>query len=99
MLTTAEMVLDKGIVPLSLVFRTAFPDVTYGATPAKQRLLQMPLVVIRIGEPHRGNSQLYIMEYVHGMNYVNLSQFWNFTYSTSKDQQRRDEDSTAHCPK
>ena len=75
MLTAAEMVLDKGIIPLSLVFRTAFPDVTYGATPAKRRLLQMPLVVIRIGEPHRGNSQLYIMEYVHGMNYGNLAQF------------------------
>lgn len=75
MLTAAEMVLDKWIIPLSLMFRTAFRDVTYGATPAKQCLLQMPLVVIRIGEPHRGNSQLYIMEYVQGMNYVNPAQF------------------------
>ena len=35
MLTAADMFLTKGIAPLSLVFRTAFPGVTYSAACVK----------------------------------------------------------------
>ena len=75
MLAAAEMVLNKGIVPLSLVFRTTFPNVTYSATTAKRRLLQMPLIAMSIGEPHSGKSQVYVMEYIHGINYRSVAQF------------------------
>ena len=57
------------------MFRTAFPGVTYSAACAKTCLLQMPLVVLRIGEPYSGKSQIYVMEYIHGMNYIGLAQF------------------------
>ena len=77
MLTAAKLILDGGIVPLAVVFRSAFPgiNITYSASTAKQRLLQMPLVVLRIGKPTDGNSQLYIMPYVYGTDYVNLAKF------------------------
>ena len=75
MLIAADMILTEGIVPLSLVFRTAFPDVTYSAACAKTRLLQMPLVALRIGEPHSGKSQIYVMEYIHGINYIGIAHF------------------------
>ena len=35
----------------------------------------MPLVVLRIGEPYSGKSQIYVMEYIHEMNYIGLVQF------------------------
>ena len=75
MLTAAKMVIDGGIVELSSAFRAAFPDVKYSAYQAKQRLLQMPLVAVRLGEPTSGQSQLFLMEHVPSVNYPKLVEF------------------------
>ena len=66
------MVLDSGFVPLSSFFRAAFPGVTYNAGIAKERILKMPLATICIGKPSSGKSQVYVMEYMHGLNYNNV---------------------------
>ncbi len=84
MLAAAKMVIDNGIVSLSSVFRTVFPVVTYSATTAKQRLLQMPVIAIRFGKPSSGKSQLFVMEYIHDVNYINLAQFFESSGAFNK---------------
>ena len=69
MIQAATMVLNEGIIKLSTVFRTVFPNVTYRSSNAKRRLLRMPLVAIFI------NKEQYIMEKTDGFNYMSLSNF------------------------
>ena len=56
MLQVAETVLTEGIVSMSEIFKKAFPDVTYHPRNAKRRLLQMPLVAVRV------RTKLFLME-------------------------------------
>lgn len=56
MIEAASLVLESGIVLLSHVFKSVFPDVTYHSVNAKRRLLQMPVVCLNI------QGQLYLME-------------------------------------
>lgn len=56
LLTIAKMVLENGFVLLSETYRSAFPHVTYHSSSAKKRVLQMPLVSIRVGQPESGVS-------------------------------------------
>ena len=44
------------------MFKAAFPTVTYHSVNAKRRLLQMPVVVIRIAGLLKGQGELYLME-------------------------------------
>jgi hypothetical protein len=62
-----EIILANGISELPLVFRTAFPGITYSSQHAKQRLLRMPLVAIRVGLPSSGRSEIKLMEYLPGI--------------------------------
>ena len=73
MIKAAHIVLQNGICSLSTVFRTAFPHVSYIAQQARSRLLQMPLVAIRIGTPSSGNCSIQITEYISGLNYSNFA--------------------------
>ena len=57
------MVLEKGFVQLSKAFRIAFPSATYHSQNAKCRVLQIPLVSLRIGSPSDGCSEIYLFEY------------------------------------
>ena len=45
---SAQIVLEQGIISMSKLFKTAFPNVTYHSLQAKRRLLQMPLAAIRV---------------------------------------------------
>ena len=72
-INAANMILQEGIAPLRVAFETASPGVSYSASKAKQHLLQMPLVTIRLGEPSSGKSQTYVLEYVHGVDYVKIA--------------------------
>jgi hypothetical protein len=69
MIQAAEIVLKHGIVSMATVFKTVFPNVTYHAVNAKRRLLQIPLVAIRIW------GELYLMEKVDGLNYPIITGF------------------------
>ena len=64
-----KMVLEDGIVPLADVFKAVFPTVTYHSLNAKRRLLQMPVVAIRVKGLLNGQSKLYLMEKVEGLDY------------------------------
>lgn len=75
MIQAAEMVLKDGIVPLAVVFKAAFPTVTYHSVNAKRRLLQMPVVAFRVKGLQKGQSQLYLMEKIEGLDYGQLANF------------------------
>lgn len=67
--TIGRMVLENGFVQLSKAFRTNFPSVTYHSQSAKHRVLQLPLVSLRVGSPNDGCSEMYLFEYFPGVNY------------------------------
>lgn len=79
----AHMIIAAGIVQreticslpsLPSLFRQAFPNVTYSSHAAKKRLLKMPLACIRVSKPSDGTSQLVVMEFVKGADYVKIQQ-------------------------
>ena len=55
---------------MATVFKTIHPNVTYHAQNAKRRLLQMPVVAIRIWR------ELYLMEKISGLNFELLCYNW-----------------------
>ena len=73
----AEIILEAGICTMSSVFRTVFPEVTYHTPYAKRRLLQMPVVAIRIQEPSSGRAEVHVMELMSGVDYLKLGHFLN----------------------
>ena len=48
MIQAACQIIDEGIVPMASVFRKVYPNVTYISANAKRRLLQLPIVAVRI---------------------------------------------------
>ena len=70
-----QMVQSKGIVPLVEVFKSSFQSVTYHSLNAKRRLLQMPLVALRICNAKNGMGELYLMEKIPGVDYEHLAGF------------------------
>ena len=72
MIHAATIVLEEGIVTLKHVFTTIFPSILYHTINAK-RLLQMPLVAIRL----QYSKELHLMEKVDGLDYEKLVKFLN----------------------
>lgn len=72
MIVAARVILSSGVAPLSKVFKTAFPSLTYHSPIAKKRLLQMPIVAFHL---QSRNNQLYLMEKVEGLVYHQLVNF------------------------
>ena len=70
----AQMIVEGVILPMSTVSKKVFPAVTYLSVNAKRRLLQMPAVAIRIQGAKKGDSELYLMEKINGLNYEQLSE-------------------------
>ncbi len=68
----ARLILQGHICSLPDVFRLSFPGVTYTAENAKRKLLQMPLVTLRLGQPSTGNSKTVVMEKFDQVNYQSL---------------------------
>ena len=56
-----------------------FPDIVYESEHAKQKLLQMPLVIICSGSISHGQSELFVMEHIASVDYVRISQFLDCT--------------------
>ena len=75
MVKAAKQILSNGFYPLSHVFHSCFPGVTYTSATAKRKLLQMPLIAITLGHPTSGKSEVYLMEAVDGLNYSKLIEF------------------------
>lgn len=57
------------------VFKSSFQSVTYHTLNAKRRLLQMPLVALRICNAMSGMGELYLMEKIPGVDCEHLAEF------------------------
>ena len=68
MIKAARLIQAEGICSLSTVFHAAFPDTSYNTAFAKQRLLRMPIVAIRIGLP----LDVKLMEFIRGVDYIKV---------------------------
>ena len=66
LITTAKALHNRGICPLSHLYREVYPDVKYNSLAAKRRLLQIPVAAIRCGEPQSGRSRTFLMELIPG---------------------------------
>lgn len=82
MIQAAKLVLTHGLCPLSVVFKSSFPDVTYTSATAKRKLLQMPLAAITLGSPASRKPEVYLLETVESLDYLVLLQqshdaLWN----------------------
>ena len=75
MVKAANLIIHFGFYPLSCVFRSCFPGVTYSSATAKCKLLKMPLAAITLGSPSSGTSEVYLMEAVQGVDYLKLIEF------------------------
>ena len=73
LLAVCHRVLKFGYAKLSDCFKSSFPNQTYKADLARQRLLQMPLVCIRYGDV--GATAWYLVEYNPGIDYLRFAQF------------------------
>lgn len=93
-LQAAELVLAEGVTPLSHVFKTVFPNVSYNSGIAKRRLLQMPTAVVRIEKKSPSAAELYIMEKFENFDYACLVKFLN-TLSSSRLSEPRDQPITS----
>ena len=83
MLNVAKSVATNGYCQLSSAYRSAFPLHTYKPDIARQRLLQMPLACIRLGDLKKGTSCWYLVEYVQGVDYVKFACFANALQDTT----------------
>ena len=73
MLSVAMHVAKEGYCMLAEGFKLAFPRQYYKTNIAISRLLQMPLVAIRVGAPESVRAVWFLLEYVQGVNYSNFS--------------------------
>lgn len=74
MVKAAKLIIHFGFYPLSCVFRSCFPGVTYSLATAKRKLLKMPLAAA-LGSPSSGTSEVYLMEAVQGVDYLKRIEF------------------------
>ena len=65
----ADMILQNGFCSLSSLFCTAFPGISYTPKQARCRLVQLPVALIRVGEPSSGCSDIKVMEHIPGLDY------------------------------
>ena len=71
MLKIAEEILENGFTKLKNSYVQNFPLVKYDPTLARRRLLQMPLVCIRV-DYSPGRSECLLLKHVSGVNYNNM---------------------------
>ena len=82
MLQSAQEILENGFTKLKDSYVQNFPLVKYDPTLARCRLLQMPLVCIRV-DYSRGRSECLLLEHVSGVNYSNMRTLLHKVVSTS----------------
>ena len=62
---------------LSSAFAVVSPDVDYTAERAKRKLLQLPVVSVRMGDPLKGRSYTILLEKFPGIDFGKLTLFLN----------------------
>ena len=86
MLRVAALVLSEGYLSLPYAFSIVSPNVKYTVDKARQKLLQMPLVAVRLGTPASGKSFTLLLESFQGVDYSKISLVLSGMVSSFKDQ-------------
>lgn len=73
MLQVAKTVLDSGFCTLPYAFKVVSPNVAYNAERARRKLLHMPLVAVRVGQPESGQSMTLLLEFFSQVDYTKMS--------------------------
>ena len=76
-LQVASIILEKGFYSLSSAFAVISPDVAYTAERARSKLLQLPVVSVRIGTPSEGRSYTVLIEKFPGVDYRKMGLILN----------------------
>ena len=84
MLTVANRVIQNGFCTLAEAHHMVSPDQKFRADNARNNLLQMPLVCIRVGDPNSGVSYNLLMERHDGVSPVNIAKMLNTMASRSQ---------------
>ena len=74
MLQVANTVLNQGHCSLPGAFKIVSPDVAYNAG---RKLLHMPLVAVRVGQPESGQSMTLLLEFFSRVDYTKMSLVMN----------------------
>ena len=82
MVNIAQAVISEGMCSLKSLFQNDFPGVSYKAANAKRRILQMPLVTLLL-KMKKGNVNIYVMEFIHGVDYEKLADIFEYNATTS----------------
>ena len=69
LINIGRIVLEQGYIILSEAFKLASPGVKYTAEHGRRKILQLPLVAIRIGNPERGHLFSVLMERFSAIDY------------------------------
>ena len=77
MLRVAMIILEQNFCKLRKAFEIVSPTVKYSAKRAITKLLQMPLVSVRIGRPSSGMSFTILLEMFAGTDYLKLGMLLN----------------------
>ena len=70
LINVANEVMKSGIVKVPITFRKCFPLVSYQSHKAKQRLMQLPVVVFKMSTKGLGSQKLYMVEQKSGVDFT-----------------------------
>ena len=73
MLQVATTVLNHGYCTLPDAFKVVSPNIAYNAERARIKLLHMPLVAVRVGQPESGQSKTLLLEFFSQVDYTKMS--------------------------
>ncbi len=88
-LIVMNVINEHGYCTLKHAFSIVSPGVQYSAEKARRRLLQIPLVAIRLGDVNKGNSFTILTEYIASVNYTRIGTVINGLLKTSAHTQSR----------
>lgn len=85
MIKAGRIILEGSLSSLHTVFSQAFPCVTYHTLNAKSRILQMPVVAIRVQCQTVEKSEILVTELINGIDYSSVLRFLdNFIAKNSR---------------
>lgn len=70
MINVAKKILTEGFLKLKTAFVIVSPNVTYTASHARRKLLQMPLVSIGVGNRQKGTYSVFLVEKQSAVHYT-----------------------------
>lgn len=73
-----KLVVHRGMIPLSELYRTCFPSKSYTSYSARSTVLRhLPLACVRIGNIECGTSSVLVMEYNSGMDFGVIQRYFS----------------------